>query len=151
MLSFVGNSIITGIIWGFQGLASSMLGKSTIEGSTFLKLLVYGLVSIVFYLYFKKEINHDLLDIYKKDKQILLIFLIVMLLSSTVAQWCYFKAFNISKNKTHLIITIIQSATILVAVFGSSYFFNEPLNMFSYIGAFFVIFGIYCMKQLGPK
>ena len=74
-----------------------------------------------------------------------------MVLSGTVAQWCYFKAFNISKNKTHIIMTIVECTTILIAVFGSSYFFNEPLNMFSYIGALLVIIGIYCMKQLGPK
>lgn len=151
MLSWFNNALFTSLLWGSMGLCEVRLGNESKEGGVFIKTIMYGITSIIMLLFFKKEIVHDLKNIYKTDKYTLLFILLIMFIGASFAQWTYFKAFYISKNKAHIIITIVHSLPILLAVFGSSYLFNEPLNIFSYIGALLVILGIYCMKQLGPK
>jgi len=150
MLTWFNNALITSVLWGSMVLCGAKLGKESREGAVFIKTILYGITSIFIYLFFKKEIVGDLNRIWKQDAYILILIIIIMFLGASVAQYTYFSAFNISKNKAHIIITIVHSLPIVFAVIGSYLLFHEPINKFTCMGALLVILGIYIMKNYGP-
>ena len=144
------NALITSVLWGSMSLCGAKLGKESREGAVFMKTVLYGITSILIFLFFKKEIVGDLNRIWKQDKYVLIIIIIIMFLGASVAQYTYFSALNISENKAHIIITIVHSLPIVFAIFGSYLLFNEPINKFTCIGALLVILGLFIMKNYGP-
>jgi len=150
MLTWFNNSLITALLWSGMSLCSAKLGNESKEGAVFIKTILYGITSILIFLFFKKEIIGDLNRIWKQDKYVLIIVIFIMFLGASVGQYTYYSAFNMSKNKAHIIITIVNCLPIVFGIFGSYLLFNEPINKFTCGGALLVILGLFIMKNYGP-
>ena len=151
MLGYIGNSLITSVIWGCMALSSSAMGFSIIEGAAFLKALFYGLSSIPYFFLYKKEINKDVLFMIKNKPKILAMAIMLFFIGGSVAQYFYFKSINQSNKHSHIVITITHTLPIVIAVIGSYFLLGEEINKETIVGILFVLIGVIIMKFFGHK
>jgi drug/metabolite transporter (DMT)-like permease len=151
MVGYLGNTMVTSIIWGCMGIMSGAMGFSIAEGGAFLKALFYGLSTIPFFFLYKKEINKDVLFMVKNKPRLLAIAIVMFLLSGSVAQYNYFKAIKLSNKHAHIVITITHTLPIVLTVIGSYFLLGEEINKETIIGIIFVLIGVVIMKMFGHK
>ena len=151
MLDYFTNALVTSSIWGMMTFSSSAMGFHIAEGGAFLKALFYGLSSLPYYFLFKKEINKDVLFMVRNKPKLLTIAIILFILGGSVAQYCYYKAINLSKKKAHIVVAITHTLPIVFAAIGAHFLLGEEINKETLMGIIFVIVGIIIMKMFGKK
>jgi len=67
-MDYFTNAILAAVLWGILTLVEANLAKQKIYGPLFLKLLIFGISSLIVFLFYKKNIYDDLNSLWKTNK-----------------------------------------------------------------------------------
>ncbi len=124
-------------------LYSTLLKKKKFELSqfTFIQLMVtVGLIFLFPQFFYEKSIGMEL----KINKAFIFILLYVVLFPAIAAYYCWQKAIElIGPNRSAIFIQLMPLFSAIMAIL----IFKEKFQLFHFIGAFFIVFGIYLSNR----
>lgn len=133
---------IISILWAFIFNISKKITELTddIISVVLLKTIIIGIIGFIVTLLFRSQNDKVFENIKKIDNRIwyLIIFSILLEIASS-----YFYFESLKSNQLSWVIPLIEAGIILFSILLSLLFFREKLNIYRFLGVFFIIGGIF--------
>ena len=144
MLTLIGLASTASILWGVTAiLHKKMLNHMSPCTLIFLIGILFGIMSIIFACFFKKNIIADLF--HKKMPTIVWGWLIMtVFLGSICAYFIYFSIMQ--KNNAHIVVALTYTSPLFVMLF-SLLILNESISVISAFGCILIVVGAICVSS----
>ena len=139
------SSFIVTFIWSFTILVESHICITHFTSAFFMKLILYGIASLVFYSLNKEKVNGEIYDLWKNKRNLLYLFIFSFGFLATASSYFYYYSHNKSKKRSHIVIPISLILPSILAIIGTSLFLKEKIKTISVIGLIFIVIGSYIL------
>ena len=151
MFNYLTCSLITASLWGFIIIIDILMGKISQLLAICIANMLYGISGLLIFTFFYPTLKKDLNTIMKKNKNLLLTFVLSIFFLGTCARYFYYTSYKKAGNKSHIAFSIMLSLPIVLSGLAAYFYLKEDLNFASLLGMFLIVIGIIIMKVYGPK
>ena len=139
------SSFLVAFIWSFTILVESHICITHFTSAFFMKLLLYGVASLLFYSLNQQKVNSEIYDLWKNKRDLLYLFIFSFGFLATTSSYFYYYSHNKSKKRSHIVIPITLILPSILAIIGTALFLKEKIKAISIVGMIFIVLGSYIL------